>query len=267
MATTYGLPVANSALQLVSWGIRKDGPYLINLPFVGRKMVYCLLDSKWDGGGWMMMMKATTGTTFNYDADYWITDNTLNSEDVTQNDADAKFDVMNYYEGKDFLARWPDITTGSGGSIPNLGSWIWLQNNYNDGSRITPISFFNISYPIMYSGGSGKFIQDAKTFSGWEEGIFSSQPDIRFYGFNYINNPDWNGFSNARVRWGFGWNENGEGLFPSDYNEFIGSNDVTGGIGLDDNFANTGYSAGDHIVCCEDSVGINRSARVEVYVR
>ena len=61
------------------------------------------------------------------------------------NDADAKFNVMNYYQGKDFLARWPDITTGTGGGITGLGSWIWLQNNYNDGTRIVPISFFNIS--------------------------------------------------------------------------------------------------------------------------
>jgi len=265
MATRYGLPIADSALQLISWGVRRDGVYLINLPVIGRTLVYCLLDRKWDGGGWMMMMKATTGTTFGYDANYWTTNNTLNSGDVTQNNADAKFNVMNYYQGKDFLARWPDITTGTGGSITGLGSWIWLQNNYNDGTRITPISFFNISYPTMNAGGSGKFIQDAKTYSGWANGVFSSQPDIRFYGFNYANNPAYFGEINAKVRWGFGWNENGEGLYPSNDVDYIGSNDVSGGIGIDS--ARGDYSAGDIISCCEDTVGINRSARVEVYVR
>jgi hypothetical protein len=265
MATRYGLPIADSALQLISWGVRRDGVYLLNLPTVGRTKVFCLLDKKWDGGGWMMMMKATAGTTFGYDASYWTTNNTLNPNEVNQNDGDAKFNVMNYYQGKDFLARWPDITIGTGGSITGLGSWIWLQNNYNDGTRIIPISFFNISYPTMNAGGAGKFIQDAKTYNGWSTDVFSSQPDIRFYGFNYVNNPEYFGRDAARVRWGFGWNENGEGLYPSDYVDYIGSNDVSAGIGMDYDFG--GYSAGDRINCCEDNAGINRSARVEVYVR
>jgi hypothetical protein len=255
MATTYGLPIANSALQLISWGVRRDGVYLINLPVIGRTLVYCLLDSKWDGGGWMMMMKATTGITFGYDTNYWTTNNTLNANHANQNNGDAKFDVMNYYQGKDFLARWPDITTGTGGSISGLGSWIWLQNNYNDGVRITPISFFSTA--------SRKFVMDAKTYSGWANGIFSSQVDVRFYGFNYFNNNNL-----AKSRWGFGWNENGGGLFP---NGDMNSDDVVGGIGLKGTQAFTNgsrdFSAGDVIGCCADTIGINRSARVEVYVR
>jgi hypothetical protein len=161
---------------------------------------------------------------------------------------------MNYYQGKDFLARWPDITTGTGGSISGLGSWIWLQNNYNDGIRITPISFFSTA--------SRKFVMDAKTYSGWANGIFSSQVDVRFYGFNYFNNNNL-----AKSRWGFGWNENGGGLFP---NGDMNSDDVVGGIGLKGTqfFTNSrDFSAGDVIGCCADTIGINRSARVEVYVR
>jgi hypothetical protein len=34
---------------------------------------------------------------------------------------------------------------------------------------------------------------------------------------------------------------------------------------MDSGFGN--FSAGDKINCCQDSTGINRSARVEVYVR
>jgi hypothetical protein len=203
----------------------------------------------------MMMMKATTSTTFGYDTNYWTTNNTLNPSDVTQNNADAKFNVMNYYQGKDFLARWPDITTGTGGSITGLGSWIWLQNDYNDGTRIIPISFFSTA--------SRKFIRDAKTYNGWANGVFSSQTDVRFYGFNYFNDQNL-----SKSRWGFGWNENGGGLYP---NGNMGSDDVVGGIGLKGTqfFTNGSkdFSAGDVIGCCQDTAGINRSARVEVYVR
>lgn len=224
-------------------GTNVDGVYWIDLPVVGPTRVFCIMNSAFDGGGWMMMMKATRGTTFNYSASYWTTINTLNpTTQLNQNDADAKFDVMNYFPAKDMLARWPDI--GSGGSIAGLGNWIWLQNNFYAGSRISPVSLF--------SGVNRYFIQDAKTYSGWANGVFSSQTDIRFYGYNWTDN--------LNCRWGFGWNENGGGLYP---NGVTGSDDVSGGIGL----SAGSYSAGDIINCCQDTTGINRSARVEVYVR
>jgi hypothetical protein len=254
---------APSASHLVSLGITTDGVYWIDLPTAGPTQIYCILNPAYDGGGWMMAMKATTGTTFNYSANYWTTANTLNPTETNRNNGDAKFNSMNHFQSKDMMAIWPDISNG--GSIPSstLG-WTWLQNNFNDGTRITPISFFGITYPTMNAGGSGKFIQDAKTYSGWASGVFSSQVDIRFYGFNYTNNPTY-GLS-MKCRWGFGWNENGEGLYPgADVGGVKGSNDVTGGIGLDTGGGS--YSAGDRINCCQDTTGINRSARVEVYVR
>jgi len=239
-----------------------DGVYWIDLPGVGPKQVYCIMDSNYNGGGWMMAMKATTGTTFNYNANYWTTANTLNPTDLSRANADAKFDTMNYFQAKDMMAVFPDISNGGSIAGSTIG-WTWLQNNFYDGGRITPIGFFGINYPTMNAGGSGKFIRDAKTFSGWASGVFSSQVDVRFYGFNYTNNPQYN--TNARVRWGFGWNENGEGLYPSSFVSAYGSNDVSGGIGMDSSYGN--YSAGDKINCCQDTTGINRQARVEVYVR
>jgi hypothetical protein len=244
-----------------------NGVYWINLPTVGPTQLFCIMDDWWDGGGWMMTMKATRGTTFSYNSGYWTSNNTLNPSDLNQNDGDAKFNSFNYYNAKDMMARWPDI--GSGGSISNLGNWVWLQNNFINGARATPLAFH--SSPSNYAGwnggtgvgGSGNFIQDAKTYAGWASGVFSSQVDIRFYGFNYTNNQSY-GFG-ARVRWGFGWNENGEGLFPSVGGGAPGSNDVSGGIGMDTTYRS--YSAGDAINCCADTTGINRSARVEIYVR
>lgn len=239
-AATAGI----SAAQIkTDTGVNVDGVYWIDLPVVGPTQIYCIMNSAYDGGGWMMAMKATRGTTFQYSSSHWTSVTTLNATDTTQNDADAKFNTMNYFSAKDMLARWPDI--GAGGSIPGLGNWIWLQNDFYGGTRIVPITMWNTV--------NRYFIRDAKTYSGWANGVFSSQTDIRFYGYNWTDN--------VNMRWGFGWNENGGGLYP---NGVTGSDDVSGGIGMG-GFGN--YSAGDWINCCNDTTGINRSARVEVYIR
>lgn len=245
-----------------------DGVYWIDLPTVGPTQTYCLMDSKWDGGGWMMMMKATRGATFQYDSVHWTTNTTLNPTDLTRNDADAKYNVMNYFPAKSLMAIFPDVTTSRGGSLKNLGVHTWLQNNYNDGIKIAPTTFFanNSSLPLT-NGGSGKFIGDARLFEGWQAGIFSSQLDVRFYGFNYQNvTPNAYGVV-AKARWGFGWNENSEGLYPGLVGGAPGSNDVSGGIGIMLTSEASKLSAGDYISCCQDTTGLNRSMRVEVYCR
>lgn len=251
-----------------------DGVYWINLPTAGPTQIYCIMDPTYDGGGWMMMMKATTGTTFNYSANYWTTANTLNPTATNQNDGDAKFNTMNYFEARDIMARWPSLSSASygGGSIPDADCWTWLQNEFYAGTRITPISFFSTAGTYNNGGNAttgdygGYFIGDAKSYSGWNPSIFSNQPDIRFYGFNFKNYPGF-GFS-GNVRWGFGWNENGEGLYtgPSSLASggAPGSDDVSGGIGMDSSFGS--YSAGDYFNCCGNE-GINSSLRVELYVR
>ena len=205
----------------------------------------------------MLAMKATTGTTFSYTSTYWTAVNTLNPTDLNRNNGDAKYDVMNYFQAKDMMALWPDIPSNynsstTGGSI-NLSStynnWCWLQNNILGGTRATLINFF------ATSAGDNKFILDAATYAG-KGTAFSGQTDVRFYGFNYVGN------TNAKVRWGFGWNENGGGLYP---NGNQGSNDTSGGIGMGTGFGN--YSAGDYKGCCYNVAGFDRSARVEVYIR
>ena len=224
-------------------GTTTNGVYWINLPTVGPTQIFCLMNPVYAGGGWMMMMKATRGTTFQYSASYWTTNNTLNPTAYNQNDGDAKFNTMNYFAAKDMLALWPDI--GIGGSIrEGTYCWTWLQQDFYGGTRIIPITFFSTV--------NRYFIKDAKTYSGWQSGVFSSQTDIRFYGYNWTDN--------MNCRWGFGWNENGGGLYP---NGVTGSDDVSGGIGMSYN----SFSAGDSISCCQDTTGINRSARVEIYIR
>lgn len=237
-----------------AFGNNNDGIYWINLPNVGPTQVYCLLNSATDGGGWMMAMKATRGTTFPYASPHWTSITTLNPSDTTRSDADAKFNTMNYFAARDILALWPDITTAGGSlSLSGYGCWSWLQNNYNNGVRITPVNFFNTVNRL--------FLGDANNFAG-KSNQFTSQTDVRFYGFNYTNEAFTSSISKSR--WGFGWNENGGGLYPNG-NEV--SPDVAGGIGLT-YMTNAYYSAGDYISCCPNGYnGINRSARVEIYIR
>ena len=231
-----------------------DGVYYINLPTAGTKQVYCLMDNKYNGGGWMMAMKATRGaaptyasTTFNFDANYWYTANTLNPSETNRNDGDAKFDVMNYYGATDLLALWPDIdNVGSeSGSIDNLLDWSWVQNSFNNGTATTLIAMFPAS-PTQSTKVTSNNNTGTMTFDGFGT-PFSKQTGFTFYGFNYLGN------AATKVRWGFSWNNETD----------QGSNDVSGGIGM----ASGSYSAGDKVTCCSATTGINRNARVEVYVR
>lgn len=236
----------NSATELMDAvpGL-SNGVYIIN-----NSPTYCLMDNTMNNGGWMLALKATRGETFGYNASYWTTNNTLNPNDTTRDDADAKFHIMNTFAAKDIMAIFPDITVGGCIGNQNYG-YVWLQNNFYSGSRISLINLFGSV--------DRYFIGDANSFCGVDQ--FSSQTDVRFYGFNHRSNA-----GHSKIRWGFGWNENGGGLYP---NGNMDSDDVNSGIGTYFNYAGstTQYSAGDRVGCCSNRTGINRSARVEIYIR
>jgi hypothetical protein len=217
----------------------QDGVYWIDLQNSGPTQVYCLMNSAADGGGWMLAMKATRGTTFSYSSPYWTQANTLNPTSLDRSDGDAKFAVMNEYAASDVMALWPDL--GSGGDIPGIySSWVWLEKNVLGGNALT--TFFANTSQTQLSRTRG---------TQWAN-KFSSQSGFQFYGFNYAGGNGWNGVD-VRVRWGFGWNNETD----------QSSNDVSGGIGMGKN----SYSAGDAISCCQDVTGFNRSARMEIYVK
>lgn len=238
---------APSALYIKNLtGTNTNGVYWINLPTVGATQVYCIMDTAIDGGGWMMAMKATRGSTFQWSSSHWTTVTTLNPAEYNRNDGDAKFHSMNYFPSKDLLALWPDIpynyNSGTGGSLSlsTYNNWCWMKNNYNSGTRQTLINYFSTANNVSFG-----------TPKGVEKGTaFSSQAGNSFYGVNVTVDIGGNA---TRARWGFAWN-----------NELDwGSGDVSGGIGMN----NAAYSAGDWIGCCADTTGINRSARVEMYIR
>ncbi len=233
-----------------------DGIYNINVNGTPTR-TYCLMDSKWDGGGWMLLMKATRGTTFNYNATYWTSDTTtLNPTELTRSvDADAKYNAFNHVRVKDIMAHWPDIVDSkgasiTGGSIAQTETWTWLVNNYyGSGALATLITGLAPVSPTLSR--DSPTAPDPKLFTGFDARIWSTQEPTRRHvlgGGTHIT-------ANQHTRWGFIWNENGLGDFTS--------SDVSGGIGM----THGTYSSGDYVACCHTSVGLNRSMRVQLYGR
>ena len=251
-STTTTLTVSNmqSCLDIKnSTGTNTNGTYTISLNVSGtvtNTQVYCLMDSAMSGGGWTLTMKAPrNSTSFAFDANYWTTANTLNVSNlgnVTTDATNAKFNTFNYLSGTEMLAIFPDAGINGGSVTGHTYGWTW-KTTIPSGPK-TPLAIF--------SGPAEQFISDAFTFGGFDTRIWTRQADIRFYGFNY------NG--NQKARWGFGWNENGGGLWP---NGIRGSDDATGGIGL----YHGSFSAADGSFCCTLSTGLNRSMSFETYIR
>jgi len=219
-----------------------DGVYWIDLPTIGPQQIYCVMDKDWDGGGWMLAMKATRGTTFNYNSSYWTSKNTLNTSDTNLNDGDAKFHVFNYYKAKDIMARFPDVAAG--GTISNsLGGWTWNEADFTEGNNWTADEFFA-------NKGANQYLRenaDVTNWAGHAGGPFSAQGGWRKYGFNLNDGA-------RQARWGFLWNNE---TFP-------GSNDVESGVGLG---SRPFYSAGDYVTCCQTYTGVRRSMRMEIFIR
>jgi hypothetical protein len=219
-----------------------NGIYWINLPTAGPTQTFCIMDDDWDGGGWMMALKATRGTTFSYTSNYWTTANTLNPTALNLDDGDAKYNVMNYFQAKDIAARFPD--TSNGGTLgSSLGGWTWHENSFYNSTRTTLINFFNTV--------TDYYVRADDAVTAWpghaNAGPFSAQGGWRRYGFNIAT-------GGREARWGFSWNNE---LTP-------GSNDVDSGIGMGNRVF---YSCGDYITCCQTYGGVNRSMRVEILVR
>ena len=207
------------------------------------------METTYAGGGWMLAMKATRGTTFPYLSTYW-TDRTttLNTTDTTRNDGDAKFHTFNYFPATDWMALWPDAPLNGGDISLTSGGWSWVDLNAV-GTTIPVADFFarNIQITKLSNGAIYNVTTPIPRNSAkFSSNIWSSQDGFQWYGYNYTSatTP-----TSKNVRWGWGWNNEADQA----------SNDIRGGIGM---AALTGYSAGDH-----NGSGVNRSMRFEWYVR
>jgi hypothetical protein len=194
---------ATNALALLQFYPRyDDGVYWINCGGVPTQ-TYCLMNPKWDGGGWMLIMKAAQGSTFNWGSTYWTTTSTLNPTDTTTTVADAKFDVFNSVPVTDVMAVWPtsDIGAGNtGGSLAVSDGWVWLVKNWYT-SAITPLAGFQIDRPATPP--------DIFNFSGFSTSspIWSYQTGLRAHVFGSGSHvPSAPGSDVYFTRWGFMWN-------------------------------------------------------------
>jgi hypothetical protein len=247
-----GLPAPSAQAIKLQNSTAPNGWYWILINGVST-YTYCLMDSGYTGGGWMLCMKAPAANgTFNYSSGYWRNNNNLNPTDYTLNAADAKYDVYNYFVGKDMLARFPDITGYStgGGSLNYGGSWTWYEpgviTNYAGSGGQTMLWFFsnanNWGSPTNSFGSSQ--LNGGGAGSPW-----SYECGYQYYGFGFNNNCN-SGFNSI---WGFNSNNEGDNC----------SNDIYSGIGLNA----VSYSCGDYIGCCACNSGMNRQARMEIYIR
>jgi hypothetical protein len=229
-------------------GTNTNGEYTIALNVSGsvvNTQVYCLMDSAMDGGGWTMVMKsAQNSTAFEYSANYWTTANVLNPTDASVALSDAKYNTFNYLSAANMLAVFTDININAFGSTErgsidghNYG-WTWKQSVPSGPKTALEV----------FSGADKQYVSLPAAFNGHNGTIFSEQAGFKWYGFNYPG-----GGHQLKVRWGFGWNNEGD----------EGSNDVSGGIGM--SWLN--YSAGDSIRCCNTTLGVNRSMAMQMYVR
>jgi hypothetical protein len=258
-SSSYAAPSAQFIQQ--TYGITTNGVYWINLPTVGATQLYCIMDPVCGGGGWMLGMKATRGTTFPFSSSYWTnTSTTLSTGDNTINDADAKYNSFNYFPAKDWLAIFPDAPV-AGGDVPGgyLGGWTWIENNVT-GTSISPVSWFAKGIQITKAHNSNVYYSFTNptpvNLSKYSTSIWSNEGstngpagNFNWYGVNYTASAN----ASAPVRWGFAWNNEADQA----------SNDIYGGIGM----AAGSYSAGDYIGCCAIVSALNRTMRVLWFIR
>jgi hypothetical protein len=249
---TYGCVIGSSsscpgdsALQIKqATGTNTDGVYWVKVNGTATQ-IYCIMNSAMDGGGWMMVMKAAnTGTTFNYSANYWTeTSTTLNTSYTRRNDAsyneDAKFNTFNYSTANKILAIFPGQTAGGGITGQTYG-FTWLEST--TASNQTMISLFNgPEYKIRDAIASSPYRADGP-------GIFTVETGITWFGYNFTS-----GGANNYTRFGIGTNNE----------NYWGSNDTRGGIGLDYGT----WSAGDASNCCAVTSGVLSQMKFEMYVK
>lgn len=165
------IPYINIGRASNGKSILPDGYYWIDIPNVGKRYIYCIMDRGYFGGGWMLAMRAVRGsTTFGYTSSHWTTPSTLNNtlSDIQNassganlsvssigeaifnnyegnqgiiNRFDAKFDTFNSYKANEWMAVFYYKNNGgikykggdqlSGGSIDSSSAKGWIWRETN----------------------------------------------------------------------------------------------------------------------------------------
>jgi hypothetical protein len=258
------------------------------------KQVYCIMDAKVFGGGWMLALKgAQNSGEFTYFSAHWTTNTTLNENDeYPENFTNAKNDIYNYYQATDCLAMFDGKDTKGELTFvdnPEYG-WVWIINNFAGmNNKISLLDFFkpngrsangNSYYGYTTTNQSNlRWVQDVMRANGFYGAMYFSPKDFEelFVTVTCKRRAPLNRtiFShqehfkawglnvipvgwNHRVRWGGSFNEN-----PGHWDGLNYSNDVSCGIGLQAR----NFSAGDAINCCQSTTGTNASMGFKWFIR
>lgn|GEM_PF-2534491 len=259
-------------------GTNTNGLYWIKVNGTATQ-VYSIMDSNMGGGGWMLAMKGgSNSTSFLYGWTGWTNSGSYSG---TQGPTieDAKFNVFDSMTANQVLAVWPS-TTGNycndgstisnstcgvgayGASITSSYGFTWAETvtastltTWTGASAVAKGSSCPSLFPLtllsLFSNSNrclirrlaaATYISSRSPYDPYGSHLFSTQKDVRFFGFNYGGSSD-----NARARWGFGFNENG--LVSGQTYDDESSNDTSGGIGL------LTITAGDRPTCCTQDSG------------
>jgi len=276
------------------YGTTTDGNYWIMIGGAP-SLQYVLMSRSPDNGGWMLAMKGTNSTNKYAFSDTvsWeqaTVDNIASVEDsstfvptrIASNGTgtDAKYDSFNGVYAERIRAIFPQYaaSTYGGRYTSSTYGFIWdealssLQNGaatYNTGTgqfgesrNCTGITtrqlvdlFRNSLRCLFRTPASSYTTANSANYDPIGNNLFGSQSVFRWWGINYRQ-----ASSNPRpARFGFGWNENGEGDESS--------NDVTGGIGLADDSNSNNWSSGNYVGCCATQNGQSAQFAFELYVR
>ena len=162
-----------------------DGYYWINIQDVGTKYIYCIMDKKYFGGGWMLALRSVFGSkNFSYDSPHFKEETLLNNEakyisqniikdlkiddfkissigdkiystninEIKPNIYDAKFDTFNNTKANEWMAIFyvkdKDGNIISGGDYKdNNRGWVWYEKNV----KIDTIDNFNTKIKKLVS--------------------------------------------------------------------------------------------------------------------
>ena len=141
-----------------------DGYYWVNIQNMGSQYIYCIMDKKYFGGGWMLAMRSVIGSkNFSYNSTYFKEPSILNNDskfianevikDLKSDDFsissiggqiysknldpmkyDAKFHTFNYTNASEWMAIFyvkdnnGNIITG-GDYVKNTRGWVWYEKD------------------------------------------------------------------------------------------------------------------------------------------
>lgn len=281
-----------------------DGYYWVDLPQIGAKKIFCIMDRRYYGGGWMLAMRGVRGSrTFTYDSPLWTTrtanmnatseavDSVINSTSRNYNVSSIGDNIWTDYENR------PE-------EIKKLDA-LYDTFNYYPATEWMAIFYYKDNRGVYVGGDLSEATFPAHTSRGWiwkEKNVSLAQTgtSIKDLFISRLERSTYNSAINLTNRYPGKTNAKQLDKFSGSINpnmrlwssqsqyNFYGINyqmppvKVRWGFTFNENGGNPppndtndtyggigtrDYSARDYLLCCEDNAGVNRSIAFEWYVR